>query len=489
MSQDALAKRIRKLQRQKKNRLCFDCGDRGPNNVCIPFGIFVCDQCAGVHRSFSHRIKGISMSRWSEEEVSDIEEKGNIAGSKVYLKGWDEDSFPRPDSNDKRAIKDWIKVVYEEKRFAKKKKKKVKKTKKKKTPKKSEQDTVVKDDDDDDWAAFDNAEENNEADDDDDWSAFDKVETRSSSSKSKASKKKTIEKQNSDDAWDPFNGGGSAPAAETTSTATNSNKDEFAGFADAFADTGSNQKTEEKNTASSDSNADKITDVFASLSFSETTNTKSPSLPPQNGFQAAGMMMGGSNPMGGNTMMMTGNNVMQQQQRMMMMNQNGGGMMMGPMGGMTTSTTTTTKKKTPGASGWQMDIGSDLLPFKSKPQATKPPAPKVPAPSQHTGMMMMGTPGMMTMPQQNMMMPQRNMMMMGNNMMQQQHQQMMMGQNAPGMMMMGQNAPGMMMTQQQVKPQQGDGFNPFDSPANTQQKVPQQQSSDTPESNNPFDMF
>ena len=482
MSQDALAKRIRKLQRQKKNRLCFDCGDRGPNNVCVPFGIFVCDQCAGVHRSFTHRIKGISMSRWSEEEVSELEEKGNIVGAKTYLKGWDEDRFPRPDSNDKRAIKEWIKAVYENKRFFKKSKKtkksKTKKEKKKKSKKKVEKNTQ---DDEDDWAAFDKTEKNDDVgaeEDDDDWAAFDKVEKPSKSSK----KKIKIKKRNSDDAWDPFNGGGSTPAAETTTT----NDDEFAGFADAFADTGSNDpKVKENKESSSNNNADKISDVFASLSFSEPASTTKP--PQQNGGFQAGMMMGG-NQMGGNMMM--GNNMMQPtQQQMMMMGQNGGGMMTGPMGGTTTAT-----KKTSDQSTWRMDIGSDLLPFKSKPQPAKPPAQKMPSQQQQSSIpppMMMTTPGMMTMPQQSMMtMPQTNMM-MGNNMMQQQN--MMMGhhqQNTAGMMMMGGGGNRSMMQQQQVKPQGGGGFNPFDSPTNTQQKVPQQASiPPSTESNNPFDMF
>lgn len=76
-AQDLLVKRIRIFQRKKANRVCFDCGEKGPNAVVVKFNTFICDTCSGIHREFSHRIKGISMSRWTEEEVEVIEHGGN----------------------------------------------------------------------------------------------------------------------------------------------------------------------------------------------------------------------------------------------------------------------------------------------------------------------------------------------------------------------------------------------------------------------------
>jgi hypothetical protein len=42
-----------------------------------PFGVFVCSACAGVHREFSHKVKGISMSNFAEVETKFLAENGN----------------------------------------------------------------------------------------------------------------------------------------------------------------------------------------------------------------------------------------------------------------------------------------------------------------------------------------------------------------------------------------------------------------------------
>jgi ribose 5-phosphate isomerase RpiB len=42
-----------------------------------PFGVFVCSTCAGIHREFSNKVKGISMSNFTEQETKFLAENGN----------------------------------------------------------------------------------------------------------------------------------------------------------------------------------------------------------------------------------------------------------------------------------------------------------------------------------------------------------------------------------------------------------------------------
>ena len=45
--------------------------------VVMNFGVFVCSACAGIHREFSHKVKGISMCVFSDAELKDLTDNGN----------------------------------------------------------------------------------------------------------------------------------------------------------------------------------------------------------------------------------------------------------------------------------------------------------------------------------------------------------------------------------------------------------------------------
>ena len=66
------------LRQQQDNKTCFDCHEKGTMYcVMAPFGVFVCSTCAGVHREFNHKVKGISMSNFSDAEIKFLAESGN----------------------------------------------------------------------------------------------------------------------------------------------------------------------------------------------------------------------------------------------------------------------------------------------------------------------------------------------------------------------------------------------------------------------------
>lgn len=45
--------------------------------VVMDFGVFVCPVCAGIHREFSHKVKGISMCNFNDSEIDNLTKNGN----------------------------------------------------------------------------------------------------------------------------------------------------------------------------------------------------------------------------------------------------------------------------------------------------------------------------------------------------------------------------------------------------------------------------
>ena len=41
------------------------------------FHVFVCSACAGIHREMTHKVKGISMCVFNDQELKDLTENGN----------------------------------------------------------------------------------------------------------------------------------------------------------------------------------------------------------------------------------------------------------------------------------------------------------------------------------------------------------------------------------------------------------------------------
>ena len=121
-------KLLRSLSKKEENKKCFDCGQKGVQYVCIDFLTFVCTSCSGMHREFAHRIKGISLGTWNEEEVMELKKKGgNKRAAKVWLGNYKSKDYSQPDPTEKSRIREFMRLKYEEKRFFKSKKDRKKK--------------------------------------------------------------------------------------------------------------------------------------------------------------------------------------------------------------------------------------------------------------------------------------------------------------------------------------------------------------------------
>ncbi|KAM7459424.1 hypothetical protein LguiA_036418 [Lonicera macranthoides] len=108
---------IRGLLKQPENRRCINCNSLGPQYVCTTFWTFVCTNCSGVHREFTHRVKSVSMARFNAEEVSALQAGGNERAKEIYFKAWDPQRNTLPDGSNLHRLRDFIKHVYVDRRY------------------------------------------------------------------------------------------------------------------------------------------------------------------------------------------------------------------------------------------------------------------------------------------------------------------------------------------------------------------------------------
>ncbi|TKY44667.1 ADP-ribosylation factor GTPase-activating protein AGD14 [Spatholobus suberectus] len=108
---------IRGLLKLQPNRRCINCNSLGPQYVCTNFWTFVCTNCSGIHREFTHRVKSVSMAKFTSQEVIALQEGGNQCAREIYFKEWDAQRHSFPDSSNVDRLRDFIKHVYVDRRF------------------------------------------------------------------------------------------------------------------------------------------------------------------------------------------------------------------------------------------------------------------------------------------------------------------------------------------------------------------------------------
>nr|XP_043624724.1 probable ADP-ribosylation factor GTPase-activating protein AGD14 [Erigeron canadensis] len=108
---------IRNLLKLPENRRCINCNSLGPQYVCTSFWTFVCTTCSGIHREFTHRVKSVSMAKFTSQEVIALQGGGNASAKEIYFKEWDSQRQSYPDSSNVERLRDFIKHVYVDKRY------------------------------------------------------------------------------------------------------------------------------------------------------------------------------------------------------------------------------------------------------------------------------------------------------------------------------------------------------------------------------------
>ncbi|KAL4318850.1 hypothetical protein GQ457_18G012000 [Hibiscus cannabinus] len=109
---------IRGILKQQENRRCINCNSLGPQYVCTNFWTFVCTTCSGIHREFTHRVKSVSMAKFTSQEVVALQEGGNQRAKEIYFKEWDPQRNSAPNSSNVERLRDFIKHVYVDRRYS-----------------------------------------------------------------------------------------------------------------------------------------------------------------------------------------------------------------------------------------------------------------------------------------------------------------------------------------------------------------------------------
>ncbi|PQQ07816.1 putative ADP-ribosylation factor GTPase-activating protein AGD14 isoform X1 [Prunus yedoensis var. nudiflora] len=109
---------IRGLMKLPPNRRCINCNSLGPQYVCTNFWTFVCITCSGIHREFTHRVKSVSMSKFTSQEVEALQNGGNQRAREIYLMDWDLQRQRLPDNSKVDKIREFIRSVYVDRKYA-----------------------------------------------------------------------------------------------------------------------------------------------------------------------------------------------------------------------------------------------------------------------------------------------------------------------------------------------------------------------------------
>ncbi|CAK8533044.1 unnamed protein product [Lathyrus sativus] len=116
--EEKIEKIIRGLMKLPPNRRCINCNSLGPQYACTTFWTFICITCSGIHREFTHRVKSVSMSKFTLQEVDALQNGGNQRAREIYLKNWDFQKQRLPDSSNVDKVREFIKNVYVDKLYA-----------------------------------------------------------------------------------------------------------------------------------------------------------------------------------------------------------------------------------------------------------------------------------------------------------------------------------------------------------------------------------
>lgn len=113
-------RRLLEILKGKGNDVCADCTAPGPEWASYNLGIFLCTQCAGIHRNMgSHisKVKSVKLDKWENDQVEVMAKVGNLVAREKYEK-YLPLCYRKPTYKDAQVLKEqWIRAKYEREEF------------------------------------------------------------------------------------------------------------------------------------------------------------------------------------------------------------------------------------------------------------------------------------------------------------------------------------------------------------------------------------
>ncbi|KAM6909079.1 arf-GAP domain and FG repeat-containing protein 2 [Xenentodon cancila] len=118
-NQEICSRKVRELAQSGVNKHCFECNQPGVTYTDITVGSFVCTSCSGMLRGLNppHRVKSISMTTFSQQEVEFLQNHGNEVGRRTWLCVFDPKADSFPDLKDSQKFKEFLQDKYEKKKW------------------------------------------------------------------------------------------------------------------------------------------------------------------------------------------------------------------------------------------------------------------------------------------------------------------------------------------------------------------------------------
>eukprot|EP00009_Paramoeba_aestuarina_P008955 CAMPEP_0201507636 /NCGR_PEP_ID=MMETSP0161_2-20130828/1229_1 /ASSEMBLY_ACC=CAM_ASM_000251 /TAXON_ID=180227 /ORGANISM="Neoparamoeba aestuarina, Strain SoJaBio B1-5/56/2" /LENGTH=271 /DNA_ID=CAMNT_0047902065 /DNA_START=26 /DNA_END=841 /DNA_ORIENTATION=- len=112
--------RLRALQKLPGNEVCADCTAKFPGWAALPHGVFICIDCAQLHRHLGRHISQVKAINtgtylWYDDEIDAMEVMGNRKANSYF---YGDSGIERADKSDSRTNKErHLRMKYETKKW------------------------------------------------------------------------------------------------------------------------------------------------------------------------------------------------------------------------------------------------------------------------------------------------------------------------------------------------------------------------------------